>query len=191
VVAILISLTAGLLLAGTRTPRIWRQWNEGDRTKFLVCDSANLCWMTQEILGAPPGAKIDTRRYGDLRAEWARGASGSVGVSGIGVAKDYHLILRLDNSMNLGAMPVLTFRRYGWSIPFMPWMFWPWIVPAAWLVGPAVRSWRRGRRLAAGQCPECGYDLRATPIKCPECGWQSPPRWRKLPDHAGTAGPPR
>jgi hypothetical protein len=29
---------------------------------------------------------------------------------------------------------------------------------------------RRKRRAKEGRCPECGYDLRATPQRCPECG---------------------
>jgi hypothetical protein len=30
---------------------------------------------------------------------------------------------------------------------------------------------RNVRWFATGRCPECGYDLRATPARCPECGY--------------------
>jgi hypothetical protein len=47
------------------------------------------------------------------------------------------------------------------------------VLPALWARG--VRRDRTLRRRAdAGQCPSCGYDLRATPGRCPECGTPSP-----------------
>jgi len=38
--------------------------------------------------------------------------------------------------------------------------------PARWILSRLV-TWRRRR---AGQCPACGYDLRASGERCPECG---------------------
>ena len=37
---------------------------------------------------------------------------------------------------------------------------------------------RRRKRRRQGLCPECGYDLRATPGRCPECGAVPDPRSR-------------
>jgi hypothetical protein len=44
--------------------------------------------------------------------------------------------------------------------------------PATWL---AARRRRRRLALAAGMCPKCGYDLRASPNRCPECGCSRQP----------------
>ena len=64
------------------------------------------------------------------------------------------------------------------------------LLPAAWMGG--VVLWlgrvvvivgRRvivDRRRSRGLCPDCGYDLRATPGRCPECG--------AVPGPAGPAG---
>jgi hypothetical protein len=51
-------------------------------------------------------------------------------------------------------------------------------IPTGWLLALAAlppagwirRRVRRAVRRARGRCPDCGYDLRASPGRCPECG---------------------
>ena len=63
---------------------------------------------------------------------------------------------RMDRSRDL------TIRWWVLMIATMP-------LPA-WGILQLSASARTGRRVAAGRCRACGYDLRATPDRCPECG---------------------
>ena len=55
-----------------------------------------------------------------------------------------------------------------WAITTLA--FLPWI---GWCVR-RVFAYRVRRRVYAGLCPHCAYDLRATPDHCPECGGAFP-----------------
>ena len=63
---------------------------------------------------------------------------------------------------------------WSWRMYWLP----HWLMVAIFAILPLCRAgraiqWRR--RARRGLCPDCGYDLRASPERCPECGASTRP----------------
>jgi hypothetical protein len=67
---------------------------------------------------------------------------------------------RLDRDVGISAEALALFVRF-------------WLLVLLTAIWPSVWTFRRvreHRRLKAGRCLSCGYDVRASPGRCPECG---------------------
>jgi hypothetical protein len=114
---------------------------------------------------SPPGARVINVRWShDTPAPQPFTPGSRVRVSGIG----HYGLIREAVSPGPGAASPPPIAR-GVCLPYaLPVILFS-IAPARWVLVGRRRN-RAARRIAAGCCPRCGYDLRASPARCPECG---------------------
>jgi hypothetical protein len=91
--------------------------------------------------------------------------SGTVLTYGPRLITKEHLFGLLETGRGSSQRGVFEVSFDVWSIPIASFVFLS--LPLLIL---STHSMIRHRRNLIGQCPTCGYDLRASPTRCPECG---------------------
>lgn len=157
------------LVANDTTVRSLRNVSQLERHRAIISSQGKLTWAEAKV--------IPLRNESRLFGRWMLTDGRSIYI---------HRFRRQDELLHR-----LGFDHYDNEPPIPPrvglqWM--PsriitipyWLPALCFAVAPAtyllrrLRAWRRRRR---GLCPECGYNLQATPDRCPECGTtvSSPP----------------
>jgi hypothetical protein len=178
-----VALIVMSFTARARTVLLHLRHRDGDTHDFLVIDGGSLIVARQQLQALAAGARADAGEFGKMQLTLPPLPGGSV-VSTMSI--DLHTKNRRRGFMRISFGPVVlgngsmrvNYRAAGapiWAIGSA--LLLPWIIMAAW----AGRSkLRRARRLRAGMCARCGYDLRASGEFCPECGGSNP-AWGSTP----------
>jgi hypothetical protein len=67
--------------------------------------------------------------------------------------------------------PIIRGKRVDLSVPYWAaWVMWLPLLYAPIIWKRQIRERVRRNRIRHGLCPDCRYDMRATPDRCPECG---------------------
>jgi len=126
------------------------------------------------------GLSLDTSAFSQWRFADFKIGYGTVRSKTYGGSGEAYIPEELGLNSPIQGSPVWSPPLSAWIIGFPCWFavlftaMWPSIVVAR-LIRRAMRK-RTERLIAANVCPQCRYDLRATPLRCPECGWRRPPQ---------------
>jgi hypothetical protein len=170
-------------IARGRTILIHVRHTDGDTHDFLVIDGGSLIVARQQLQALSAGARADAGEFGKLQLTLAPARGSGVFST---MSLDPYTNNRRRGFMRISFGPVVlgngsmrvNCQAAGapmWAVGSL--LLLPWITTAAW-AGRSNR--RRARRLRAGMCARCGYDLRASGEFCPECGGSNP-AWQGAP----------
>jgi len=148
-----------------------------DRAIFVASRDGVLSVWTQRITPSPPAAGCNVRLTTPFQMSVSTvdpfGSGSSLFVTNFTL--DWPSSGPMWNRQRTRGTGVVYVGRNAYNFTLLvksssvPW----WMLIALALIAPALRAawWRiRRRRVGAGRCAVCGYDLRATPLRCPECG---------------------
>jgi hypothetical protein len=178
---LLIAITAACWVTGLvrdRHATVWRIHPSPERTFFVRIDRQHLVVSDQALVpvGVPPGYRMDSTQFAGY---WVYGPALPNG-AGVTMSPESEILTPSGAWFRKIRTPIggvvyqdrgtTAWRANGfYGAVEIPW--WSLIVLfSAWPASRWLANRRRRARVGRGQCPDCGYDLRATPDRCPECG---------------------
>jgi hypothetical protein len=150
-----------------------------DRAVFVASQAAVLSAWTQELAPPPPaGCNIKLTTPYQMRITVIDPGGRGRSAFTVSVSMDWpKSALSWGTVQEARGVVYVSGTPYNFTLSVRHLVISWWVIVAVALIAPALRiAWWliRRRRVVAGRCAVCGYDLRATPDRCPECGAVTP-----------------